>query len=196
MTILVLGLVLFLGVHSVRIVAEGWRARTLARVGAGAWKGGYSVLALAGLVLTAWGYGLAREQTHWLWLPPAGMRHLAWLLTWAAFVLITAAYVPHNHLKARLRHPMVTGVALWALGHLLANGSAVAVLLFGAFLLWALLDRWAARRRDRAAAMPALPRGRASGTAITLAVGTLSWALFALWLHGPLIGVAPLAVQG
>ena len=194
MLILILGLLLFLGVHSVRIVGEGWRARTIARIGPGAWKGGYSLAALAGLALIVWGYAGARNDTVWLWMPPTGMRHLAALLTLGAFILISAAYVPRNHLKARLRHPMILGVKLWAFAHLLANGSLCGMVLFGAFLLWAILDFRAARQRDRAAGMPPLPAGSAMGTAITLVVGTVSWALFAFWLHGPLIGVAPLGL--
>jgi uncharacterized membrane protein len=123
MSYLVLGLVLFLGVHSVRIVADGWRTQMRARLGEGAWKGLYSVASVVGLVLVVWGYGLARQQPVVLWNPPVGMRHAASLLTLIAFVLLAAAYVPRNVFKARLHHPMVLSVKVWALAHLISNGN-------------------------------------------------------------------------
>ena len=191
MTLLILGLALFLGVHSVRIVAEGWRGRTLARVGEGPWKGGYSLLSLAGLALVVWGWGLARQQPVQLWVPPVWTRHLAGLLMLAAFILLVAAYVPRNAIRARLRHPMVLGVKTWALAHLLANGSLAAVLLFGSFLLWAVLDFRAARQRDRAVgAVPPLATSGAA-TGLTVVVGALAWGVFAFWGHAWLIGVRP-----
>jgi uncharacterized membrane protein len=189
---LVLGLVLFLGVHSVRIVADGWRTRTLARVGEMPWKGVYSLVSAAGLALIVWGYGLARQQPVVLWVPPLGMRHAAALLTLAAFVLLAAAYVPRNALKARLHHPMVLGVKVWALAHLLSNGNLADVLLFGSFLLWAVFSFRAARQRDRALGTTYRP-GTAAGTGVAVAVGAAAWLGFAWWAHAWLIGVAPLA---
>ena len=124
MTYLIAGLLLFLGVHSVRIVADDWRSRTRARVGEAPYKLVYALLSLAGLLLLVWGYGMARQQPVVLWNPPVAMRHLAALLTLVAFVLLAAAYVPRNGIKARLHHPMVLGVKVWALAHLLANGTA------------------------------------------------------------------------
>lgn len=191
MLYLVLGLVLFLGVHSVRIVADGWRTQTMARVGEAAWKGLYSLASAAGLVLIVWGYGLARQQPVVLWLPPVGMRHAASLLTLIAFILLAAAYVPRNAIKARLHHPMVLGVKVWALAHLLSNGNLADVVLFGAFLLWAVLSFRAARQRDRAQGTVYAP-GTAAGTGITLVVGALAWAAFAFWAHAMLIGVSPM----
>lgn len=191
MLYLVLGLVLFLGVHSVRIVADGWRTQTMARVGEGAWKGLVSLASAAGLVLIVWGYGLARQQPVALWLPPVGMRHAAALLTLIAFILLVAAYVPRNAIKARLHHPMVLGVKVWALAHLISNGNLADVVLFGAFLLWAVLDFRAARQRDRAQATM-YASGTAAGTVATLVVGAVAWAAFAFWAHAMLIGVAPL----
>ena len=191
MLYLVLGLVLFLGVHSVRIVADGWRTQTMARVGEGAWKGLVSLASAAGLVLIVWGYGLARQQPVALWLPPVGMRHAAALLTLIAFILLVAAYVPRNAIKARLHHPMVLGVKVWALAHLMSNGNLADVVLFGAFLLWAVLDFRAARQRDRAQAT-VYASGTAAGTVATLVVGAVAWAAFAFWAHAMLIGVAPL----
>lgn len=190
MGVLLLGLVLFLGVHSTRIVAEGWRSRMVARLGEGPWKGLYSLLALVGFVLVVWGYGLARQQPVVLWTPPRGMAHLAALLTVPAFILLVAAYVPRNAIRARLHHPMVLGVKLWALAHLLANGTLADVVLFGAFLLWAIFDFRAARRRaPQAGTSPAGSSGVATG--LTVVVGLAAWAAFAFWAHAWLIGVRP-----
>ena len=191
MSYLVLGLVLFLGVHSVRIVADGWRTQMRARMGELPWKGLYSLASILGLALIVWGYGLARQQPVVLWVPPIGMRHAAALLTLIAFVLLAAAYVPRNALKARLHHPMVLGVKVWALAHLLSNGNLADVVLFGGFLLWAVLDFRAARQRDRAQGMVYAP-GTAAGTGIAVVVGAAAWAGFAFWAHAWLIGVAPM----
>ncbi|TFY97969.1 NnrU family protein [Ramlibacter rhizophilus] len=190
MVVLILGLVVFLGVHSVRIVAEDWRTRRVAGMGEGPWKGLYSLIALVGFVLIVWGYGLARQDPVVLWTPPRGMAHLAALLTLPAFVLLVAAYVPRNAIRARVHHPMILGVKLWALAHLLANGTLADVVLFGAFLLWAVFDFRSARRRAPDAGAPA-GRGSGGATAATLLVGVAAWALFAFWAHGWLIGVRP-----
>ena len=191
MSILILGLVLFLGVHSVRIVAEGWRTQTRARMGEGAWKGVYSVLSLAGLVLVVWGYGLARQQPVVLWNPPVAMRHAASLLTLVAFILLAAAYVPRNALKAKLHHPMVLGVKTWALAHLISNGNLADVALFGSFLLWAVLAFRAARQRDRAQGT-SYASGTLAGTGIAVVLGLVAWAVFAFWAHAMLIGISPM----
>ena len=192
MVYLVLGLLLFLGVHSVRIVAEGWRTQAIARLGAQRWKGLYSLASLAGLGLIIWGFGLARAQPVQLWSPPVALRHLALLLTLVAFVLLAAAYVPGNGIKARLHHPMVLAVKVWALAHLLANGNLAHVLLFGTFLVWAALNFSAARKRDRLAAAVVAP-GRPMATAMTVLAGVVAWLLFTFWLHGWLIGIRPIA---
>jgi uncharacterized membrane protein len=190
MTLLILGLVLFLGVHSTRIVAEGWRTATIARVGEKPWKAIYSLLSIAGFVLLVIGYGAARQSPVVLFAPPVWTRHLAALLTIPAFVLLVAAYVPGNAIKRTIGHPMVAGVKVWALAHLLANGTLADLLLFGTFLAWAVLGFIAARRRDRAAGTT-YPAGPGSRTAITVVVGLVAWAVFAFALHRPLIGVAP-----
>lgn len=191
MSLLILGLVLFLGVHSVRIVADGWRTRMRERLGEGRWKGLYSLLSFAGLIFIVWGYGLARQDPVLLWSPPVAMRHAASLLTLAAFILLVAAYVPRNAFKARLHHPMVLSVKVWALAHLLSNGNLADVLLFGGFLLWAVLDFRAARLRDRAQGT-AHPSGTLAGTAMTVVLGLVAWAVFAFWGHALLIGVSPM----
>lgn len=191
MAILILGLALFLGVHSTRIISDGWRSAMVARLGLNRWKGIHSAISIVGFVLVVWGYGLARSAAAPLWSPPAWTAHLSALLTVPAFILLAAAYVPGNQIRAGLHHPMVLGVQLWALAHLLANGAQVDVLLFGAFLLWALLSFFAARRRDRAEGST-YAAGRPAMTLVAVAVGVGLWAVFALWLHERWIGVAPL----
>jgi uncharacterized membrane protein len=190
MTLLILGLVLFLGIHSVRVFGEDTRTRLRDRLGANGYKGLYSLASAAGLVLIVIGYGAAREQPQLLWLPPIWTRHLAALLTLPAFVLLVAAYVPGNSIKARLHHPMVLGVKVWALAHLLSNGMLADLLLFGGFLLWAVLSFRAARARDRAAGT-VYPAGKLVPTLLAVAVGLVAWAAFAFWAHGALIGVKP-----
>ncbi len=190
MKLLLAGLVVFLGVHSVRMLAEDWRTRMLTRWGEGPWKGLYALLSLAGLAMIVWGFDQARAQPVVLWSPPTGMRHAASLLTLLAFVLLAAAYVPGNAIRARLHHPMVLGVKVWALAHLLSNGMLAHVLLFGAFLLWAVVNFSASRRRDRRDGVQYAP-GRASATVVTVLLGIGAWAAFAFGLHGLLIGIKP-----
>jgi uncharacterized membrane protein len=190
MTLLVLGLVIFLGVHSTRVFADGWRSAQVARLGEKGWKGLYTLASLVGLVMLVWGYGVARQTPVPLWTPVVGLRHLASLLTLLAFVLIAAVYVPRNSLKARIGHPMVVGVKVWALSHLLANHTLADLLLFGGFLVWAVLCFRAARRRDRASGIT-YPAGTVQGNLLTVVAGVGAWIVFAMWLHGPLIGVRP-----
>lgn len=191
MTWLVLGLVMFLGAHSVRIFAEGWRTSMVARLGANGWKGVYSLVSLVGLVLIVVGYGAARQEPVLLWVPPVWTRHVAALLTLVAIVLLVAAYVPRNHLKLRLRHPMVLGVKVWAFAHLVSNQMLADVVLFGSFLVWAVLDFRAARARDRAAGVAAAGPASAGATVIAVVVGIVVWAAIAFWAHGAYIGVKP-----
>ena len=190
MSALILGLLMFLGMHSTRIFAEGWRSQVIARRGEGAWKGLYTVVSLVGFGLIIWGYGQARLAPQVLWASPVWTRHLASLLVLVALVLLAAAYVPGNGIKARLHHPMVLGVKVWALAHLLANNTVADLLLFGGFLVWAVLDFRSARQRDRAAGT-VYRAGRAGATALTVGLGVLLWAVFAFWLHTLLFGVRP-----
>lgn len=187
---LILGLVLFLGVHSVRIVAEPWRVRAIDRLGLNGWKAIYSLVSLLGLALVIWGFAQARQQPVVMWQPPLAFKHLNSLFTLAAFVLVAAAYVPRNHFKAWLHHPMVIGVLLWALGHLLATALLSHLVLFGAFALWAALDLWAALRRDRADGT-VYAGASIAGTLSALLLGLALWAAFAFWAHRAWIGVAP-----
>ncbi len=190
MLYLLLGLLLFLGVHSSRIFADGWRASIIERIGPMAWKGLYSLASLLGFVLLLWGWGQARLEPQVLWATPVALRHVAALLTLVGFVLLAAAYVPGNLIKARLHHPMVLGVKTWALAHMLANNTVADLLLFGAFLVWAVVLFIVSRRRDRAQ-QRVEPPGRMGPTVLALGLGVLAWAAFAFWLHAALIGVRP-----
>lgn len=190
MSYLVLGLLVFLGVHSVRIVADNWRTHTIERIGLYPWKGIYTLLSLAGFALLVWGYGEARQVPVILYDPPLFTRHLAALLVLLAFVLVAAAYVPGNHIKAAAGHPMYAGIKVWAFAHLLSNGRQADVILFGAFLVWSIIGFVAARRRDRRAGT-VYPAGVAALSALTVIAGFFLWAVFAFWAHRWLIGVGP-----
>ena len=192
-TYLILGLVLFLGIHSVRIVAGDWRDAQVARLGLLQWKGVYALVSALGLGLIIWGYGLARAEPVVLWLPPVWTRHVAALLTVPAFILLVAAYLPGSQIKARIGHPMVAGVKIWALAHLLANGSLADAILFGAFLVWAVASFASSRRRDRIAGRSYAAQGWSRDAAVA-GIGLAAWAGFAFWGHTWLIGVKPFGV--
>lgn len=185
MTVMILGLLIFLGVHSVRIVADDWRSVQIKRLGELPWKAAYSIASIIGLVMVIWGFGQTRLNPILVWQPPVGLNHVVSLLMIPAFILLAATYVPGNHLKARLGHPMILAVKLWAFAHLLANGRLGDIVLFGAFLLWALFDFRAARRRPR---LPVTEPGWV-GTTATLVIGLLAYFLFAFYLHAPITGV-------
>jgi uncharacterized membrane protein len=188
MLLLILGLVLLVGAHSVRIVAEPWRQRQIERLGKYGWMGIHALVSLAGLALIVRGYGMTRlEEAVYLWTPPIWTRHLAALLVLPAFVLLAAACVPGNRIRARLHHPLILGVKLWAFAHLIANGRLGDLVLFGTLLAWAVLAFRAARRRDLAHAVGPAP-GSIGRDGAVLAAGVLAWYAFARWLHLPLFG--------
>ena len=187
MSLLVLGLVLFLGIHSVSIVAPAWRDAQVARRGERAWKGMYALASLAGLLLLIHGYGLARLAPVVLYTPPTGLRHLALLLMLPVFPLLFAAYLP-GRIQRAARHPMLLAVKLWATAHLLANGNLADVLLFGAFLAWAVADRISVKRRAVQRSVPGAPPGAAND--IVAVVGGLGvYAAFLFKVHGWLTGM-------
>jgi len=188
---LLLGLVLFLGTHALRVFAEGWRSQQMARLGEKTFKGVYAVVSLLGFVLLCWGYDIARATPTVLWVPPVATRHVAALLMLLASVLLVAAYVPGNHLKARIRHPMVLSVKVWALAHLLANGNLEDVILFASFLVWAVLCFRAARARDRAANLPPVVT-QMRATWVAVMGGVVLYAVFLFKAHAWLVGVSPL----
>lgn len=190
MIMLVLGVLLFLGVHSVRIFADGWRATQIEKLGGGAWKGIVAGISLLGLVLIVWGYGAARMDPVWLWSSPTWTRHLAALLTVPAFVLLVAAYFPGSNIRAKLGHPMLLAVKIWAFAHLIANGTLADLILFGSFLVWAIANFAVSRRRDRLTGVQRTG-GRVMADVQVVVLGIISWALFAMFLHKALIGVSP-----
>lgn len=190
MAALILGLVIFLGIHSVNLFAPAWRHQQLAKLGEGAWKGIYAVVALVGLVLIVWGYSLARANMVWLWVPPTGLRHLSALLMLVAFVLLAATYVPGTFIKARVGHPMLLAVKTWAVAHLLSNGTLADLILFGSFLAWAVPLYIVLRKRDRQAGKT-YPAVAASRDGMAVAIGVVLWVAFAFFLHRWLFGVAP-----
>jgi len=197
MDMLIAGLVIFLGIHAMRVWGEGLRGALIQRLGPMGFKGVYSIAALAGFYLLLVGYGQARLEPVQLWTPPHGMAHATVALMWVSMVLLAAAEIPRNAIKARLHHPMVLGVKVWALAHILANGTLHDLLLFGGFLVWAVVSFRAARQRDRAAwaageVSEAPPTSRAA-TLLTLVAGTAAWAAFILVVHVWLNGVAPIA---
>lgn len=193
MLTLIAGLIVFLGAHSVRIFADDWRTRQLAKLGEKPWRSIHSVISIVGFVLIVWGYGATRAAPVALWEPPVWTRHLAALLTLGAFVLIAAAYVPGTRIKAAFGYPVALGIKLWAVAHLAANGRLGDVVLFGAFLAWAVLDFCAARRRDRAAGRSYPPARGFTRDAVAVALGVAAWGVFAFHLHAWLIGVRPFA---
>jgi uncharacterized membrane protein len=190
MTILVAGLLLFLGIHSLRIVADGWRSAQIARLGERKWKGIFALVSLVGFVLIVWGFGQARLSPVMLWDPPAWAPGVTSLLSLPAFVLIVAGNMRGTKMKAAFGHPMVLGTLLWALAHLLGNGTLAGVVLFGSFLAWALVDYVALRRRDAAAGV-AYPAGTWFRDLLAVVIGVVAWIIFGFWLHGPLIGLRP-----
>lgn len=191
MIYLVIGLLVFLGNHSTRLVIPAWRLRFIDTYGANTWKALYSLFSLAGLVLIVIGYGQARANPVFLWEPPVWTRHAALLLTWLAFVLLAAASIKGSHFKQKLGHPMYVGVKIWAFAHLIANGRLSDVLLFGALLVWAIAGFSISRRRDRRQGV-SYPAGSLPRTLLTVAAGSVVWAVFAFWLHRLLVGVSPL----
>ncbi len=188
MTVLIFGLVLFLGGHSIRIAAPAWRDAQLTRMGENGWKGLYSLVSLVGLVLLIWGYILARPDAAVLYEPPVWMKHVNATIMLLALLALGIYQVPAGKLKPVLKHPMLLATMLWSLGHLLANGDLASIVLFGAFLVWAVADLMAVVRRGQPVPAP----GPARNDLIGLAVGLALYLLFLFWAHAWLFGVTPL----
>jgi uncharacterized membrane protein len=186
MSTLILGLIIFLGIHSVSILAPGWRDSMVAKLGELPWKGAYTVISILGFVLMVQGFAQARLEPTVLWAPPAWMRHVAFTLMLPVFPLLLAAYLP-GRIKTTTKNPMLVATKLWALAHLLSNGMAHEVLLFGALLAWAVADRLSLKRRP-VRATPQLP-GSALNDVIVVAGGLALYVGFLLKGHAWLIGV-------
>jgi uncharacterized membrane protein len=189
MTWLALGLALFLGIHLTRALAPRWRDAQVARFGANGWKARYSLMSAIGFGLILWGFSRARLEPVVLWPHvPFWVNRITALLMAPAAVLMVAAYMPRNHIKARVRHPMTLSVKVWAFAHLIVNNTLADVMLFGTFLVWSILVFRAARRRPQ----PAPPPGTPLGTMATVIGGLALWAVFAFWAHEAWLGIAPL----
>jgi uncharacterized membrane protein len=188
MTTFVAGLVLFLGIHSIAIVAPGMRDRLAARLGEWPWKGLYGLVAIAGLWLIVSGWSEARAASEVLWLAPTWTRHLSATLLLPVFPLLLAAYLP-GRISAAVKHPMLLATILWALAHLVTTLYTAKLILFGAFLVWAVAD-WASLRHRAPRAIPRLPAS-ALNDLIVVVAGLALYAGFAFWAHAAWIGVAP-----
>ncbi len=189
MEILILGLVLFLGIHCLRIVAPHWRQRMVDKLGLGPWKGIYSVASLLGLGMIIWGYGQARAETEYLYLLPEGTRHAAYGMMLVSLILAVASDLPVGYIRNRVRHPLLIAAIIWAIAHLMMNGDTASILLFGAFLIWALIALVSVIGRRE----PAPELKTAWADVAAFAGGITIWLAIAWWLHEWLIGVPVIA---
>jgi uncharacterized membrane protein len=186
MTTLIIGLTLFIGAHTISIVNVAWRDGVVGRIGKGPWQGLYSLVALAGFVLIIYGYGLARQDPVFLYVPPMWLRTIALVLMIPVFVLFLAPYFP-GRIKTTVRHPMLVATKIWALSHLFANGTLADVVLFGSFIAWAGMDRMSMKRREPRA-VPGAPSSKWNDL-IALILGLAIYAVFIGGAHLWLIGV-------
>jgi uncharacterized membrane protein len=194
MAILVLGIIIFLGMHLVRVVAPGFRAGIIESRGKGTWMGLYTVVSLVGLCLIIYGFGQARGETGMLYDPPIFLRHIALLLMLVAFIVLAAGFLPAGRIAVALKHPQVLSIKIWALAHLLANGETSSVLLFGSFLAWAVILRISLKRRERAGekVLPVFKSTR--NDVLAVLIGLVAFVLFVWKLHELLIGVQPVVL--
>jgi uncharacterized membrane protein len=185
--LMILGLVLFLGVHTLTTQRE-LRARVIAASGESGYKIGYALVSLAGLVLIVWGFAHYRA-TAWIdvWYPPRALKHITVALMLPAVILVVAAYI-RGRIYTTVKHPMLTGVKLWAAAHLLANGDLGSIILFGSFLGWAVYDRISLKHRTDTGAPP-IPVGGPVNDLIAVAVGIVAYLALAFAFHPVVIGV-------
>jgi len=188
MSIFLIGLLIFIGIHSISIVNESWRNRMVDKTGEWTWKGRYSLVSIFGFLLIIWGYGVVRYDSVVLYTPPLWLQHFSLLLLLPAFILLVAAYFP-GRIKAATKHPMLISVKLWAVAHLLSNGALVDVILFGSFLIWAIWDRISVQHRQPRP-IPGAPYSSFNDI-IACVVGLCLYLTFVFWLHELLIGVPP-----
>ncbi len=184
MTLFIIGLIVFFGVHAMPVLARGRRQALIAKLGEGPYKGLYALAALAGFALIIVGWRSADASQ--LYATPAYFRHITYALMLIALILLVAAYVPAGRVAAAVKHPMLAAVKIWAFAHLLVNGEVRSVLLFGAFLVFAVAARISAKRRG--APIRVAGPWRNDGAAIV--VGLAAYASIALYLHQYIAGVA------
>ena len=190
MTLLILGIILFIGTHMVRIVAPGFRRSMIERLGESGWKAGHGIASTIALVVLILGWRQAPVVD--LWFPPAGMTHLTLTLMLIAMICLAAGVLPAGHIATKAKHPMVLSVKIWALAHLLSNGDLASVLLFGSFLAWGVITRISLKRRQRAGEVTLRPFVSAKWDLAAVVVGLAVYGLFVWKLHALLFGVAPL----
>ncbi len=189
MTLLLVGMLLFVGAHSVSIVAPRWREGMAARLGEPSWKGLYAVVSLVGFVLLILGYSAARQAPVVLWVPPAWTRHVALVLMLPVFPLLIATYLP-GRISRAAKHPMLLALKLWATAHLLANGMLADAVLFGGLLAWAVAERISLKRR---AARPfARAPSMGANDLVAVGLGLMVYVASVAALHEALFGVSPL----
>lgn len=194
MILLILGLVLFLGVHSVKIVAPAFRDRFIAQRGENAWKGMYTIISIVGFILIIWGFSIARYGAPVVYTPPFWFSHVTLLLMLVSFVLLVASSVPTGRIKAAVKHPMLLAIKLWSVGHLMANGDLASVILFGSFLVWAIADRISVGRRDAAGLTQPMGQPSVRNDVLAIVIGVVVYILFVWKLHEWLIGVPPIVI--
>jgi uncharacterized membrane protein len=187
LSVMILGLVLFIGVHLLTTQRD-LRARFVVSMGEGGYKGFYSLVSLAGLGLMVWGFAHYRTAGMInVWYPPAAFRHITEALMLPAVIMVAASYI-RGRIYATLKHPMLAGVKLWAAAHLLANGDLGSIILFGAFLAWAVFDRISLKRRSDAGAPP-IPVGGVGNDLIAVVVGIVAYLALGFVFHPVVIGV-------
>ena len=193
MALLILGIVLFLGLHLIRVMAPGLRTSLIASLGEGGWKIAYSIASIVALIVLIYGFGQARDMTP-IWSPPFWMSHITILLMLFAMICLTASLLPAGYIAVKTKHPMVLSVKIWALAHLLSNGDGAAILLFAAFLAWGVILRISLKRRERAGEITLRPFVSAKYDLYAIVIGAVVWALIIWKLHAWIIGVSPLVM--
>ena len=185
--VMILGLALFLGIHTLTTRRE-LRAQVIAATGASGYKIGYTLVSFAGLALIIWGFA-AYRATGWIdvWTPPTAFKHTTVALMLPAVIMVVASYI-RGRIYTTLKHPMLTGIKLWAAAHLLANGDLGSIILFGSFLAWAVYDRISLKSRSDAGAPP-IPVGGPGNDLIAIAVGVVAYLALAFAFHPVVIGV-------
>jgi uncharacterized membrane protein len=187
MFVLIVGIVVFLGAHTFTTLRDS-RADLIGRWGAGPYRGLHSIVSILGFVLIVWGFSRYRaDGLIPVWSPPVWTKHLTMSLMWFAFVSLACMNPAPSRIRGWLRHPMLVAIKIWALAHLLANGDLGGMILFGAFLAWAVYDRIAVKRRGDLGAARVTSFTRAD--ALNLVFGTIAYVAM-IFLHPLLIGVS------
>ncbi len=189
MLIFITGLVIFFAIHLVRMLAPEWRRTQIKNIGENKWKGVYSIISIIGLGLIIWGYSQAKIDSDIIYTPPSWGAHVALLLVAIALILVIAANLPTGKIKQAVKHPFLLAVKLWAFAHLLANGDVASIILFGSFLVYAVWNRIAVKRRGGANPVA----NSSTSDMISIVLGLAIWAILVFGAHNWLFGVNPIA---